>query len=245
MPENDANPLGDANDIRTQKRIELDNLVLDKIRIYNGLTLRQIEDLKITIPEGLRTEKRPDKKIERKFLINSLSRLEGKTGETPKIYSRYKEEPIHGKSIKEYFYGTPESDKTIITIPDTTELSKDLMKNPCAYVHDNETIGICDATQKETVFDSGFGSIPAIIPLQKLGEDVVETNNKNKFKLPHSIITFFNLETREWYFAKPKFTNKGMLLRIIAPKESKENPSTKKPKNILVLEDYTKDILKN
>ena len=28
-----------------------------------------------------------------------------------------------------------------------------------------------------------------------------------------------------------------MLLRIISPKESKENPSTKKPKNILVLED--------
>ena len=45
-------------------------------------------------------------------------------------------------------------DKTIITIPDTTELSKDFMKNPCAYVHDNETIGICDATQKEIVLDS-------------------------------------------------------------------------------------------
>ena len=116
MPENDANPLTYANDIRSQKRIELDNLVLDKIRIYNGLTLRQIENLEIPIPEHLRTKKRPDEKIERKFLINSLSRLEGKTGETPKIYSRYKEEPIHGKSIKEYFYGTQESDKTIITM---------------------------------------------------------------------------------------------------------------------------------
>ena len=246
MTKNDTNQLEEANNIRSQKRIELDNLVLEKIKKFNGLTLRQIEDLKIPIPEHLRTAKRPDKKIERKYLINSLSRLEGKAGGKQFIYSRYKEETIHGKAVKEYFYiaDNRENDKTIITIPDAPEL-KDLMKDPYAYVYDKDTIAICPGPNNlsEIITDHAVKDIDEEVLNERNFSrlEIVETDGRNQFKLPKEIINFFKLEEDNWYFEKPSFElikdSQVILLRIINPKDSREEKSLKQSKNILVLED--------
>ena len=236
--------LTDANVVRSEKRRTLDKMVLEAIQMFDGLTLDQLEKLKIDIPKNLQTKDvgETNETIKRNFLTNSLARLEGKIPiegkmEKAKIFSRSKKDIVHGKLVKQYFAIKNDGEAMIVALPRSPSVKEIIENNPVAVIVDSTTIIITTSTHAEEEYCNDLSS-------------PIEYIDKNRFgyviELPDYVGKFFKLgNDSSFYTSDPVISNDGII--VIEVNESLESKE-KKPllgkeidgkiqKNIVFLED--------
>tara|TARA_Y100000590_G_scaffold142364_2_gene163346 strand:+ start:854 stop:1933 length:1080 start_codon:yes stop_codon:yes gene_type:complete len=236
--------LTDANVVRSQKRKTLDRMVFEAIQMFDGLTLDQLEKLKIDIPKKLQKKDAEETKetIKRNFLTNSLARLEGKIEiegkmEKPKIFSRSKKDIVHGKLVKQYFAIKNDGKDMIVALPQSPLVEEIIENNPVAVIINSTTIIITTSVHAEEEYSNDLSSPIEYIDKSRFGF-VIE--------LPNYVGKFFKLENdSSFYTSDPVISSDGtIVIEVNESLESKEKePLLGKEiggeiqKNIVFLED--------
>jgi len=207
----------EAQKERIRIKEQLDEIVLETIKIYPGKSLMWLQNyLKIT----------KNKKLKRTFLINSLKRLE----DDSLVFSSTGPSAKHGKIAKNYYYNY-DNDKTKFEyyedelIPFIDDIN-DWLSEPMAYATKYNEIIL--GKHNDNSIKCEFK-----LPL------IVEKNKKDKkiiLKLPNRIKDFYHL-LRGTFDFKSSFTKNKIILTKIVNIKSSDEKKKKKSKLILVLED--------
>lgn len=191
----------------------MDNVVLNLIKGYQNLTLKQIEEffLKANLVG-----------YSRSFLVNSLKRLET----DKQIFSKTEESTIHGKLIKTY-YNKSEEKLDVTSIKISRTIFDNLIQNiPTVYAIKNDEIILSYANNpkyySQAVFDEP-------INYEKLD------NEYYLVLIPQKFIEFYNLESKDC-FLKKDYLADGIRLTKKSILKSIES-TFKTSKHIVLLED--------
>ena len=195
-----------------------DKIVLECLRRYQRLTIKQIEKI---------LKKGDQKQIaKRSFLLNSLKRLE----DEHLIFSKTSEDTVYGKLKKYYFYKfTNQVGAIEIIIPKNAEVAF-LDKTPTAYSISNDKIAISSADNQDFINRAKFSK--SLETKQITEEEIV-------FRLPKSFIDFYSLQPNTFYFEKEITKNSIILKKIkIVKSADEEKDEISNTKKILILEDH-------